>query len=132
VIYLFAEVIDLTDTFFIEKFRIHASSNPDSACKALMDRKVLTFLESIKTYDNHVKERRKRELEQNNKTMNIVYHESASKFSKIKPKYDKIRVLSINKQLQKRQLESIEENSDFFRKFDDITEVHYYDAPKFC
>lgn len=122
---------DLTDAFFMEKFRHHANANANSACKALMDRKVLPFLRSVKTYDSHVKERYKRILMQEHPGKNIIYYESASKFSKIKPRYDKIRILSIDKALQKRQLESIAENSNFFDKFDDITEIHYYNAPYF-
>ncbi|MDA8412775.1 MAG: HD domain-containing protein [Desulfobacteraceae bacterium] len=122
----------LTDDFFLERFRQHANANAKSACRALTDRKVLPFLRSVKTPDSHVKERFKRELMQDNPGMNIIYYESASKFSKIKPKYDRIRILSINKALQKRQLESIAENSNFFEKFDDITEVHYYNAPNYC
>lgn len=121
----------LTDDFFMEKFRLHATANPRSACSALMDRKVLHFIGSVKTDHDHVKERHRREFSEENPGMRIIYSESSSRFSKIKPRYDRIRVLSINKVLKKRQLESIAENSNFFEKFGDITEIHYYDGPKF-
>lgn len=121
----------LTDTFFWETFRKCSMKTPNSASSNLLNRKVLTSIKSIRAYDNHVKERIKRELAANPEYRNVIYYESATKFSKIKPSYDKIRLLSISKSIRKRQLESITENSDFFDKFNDIMEVHYYDAPDF-
>lgn len=117
---------DITDSYFFELFRKHAASSVDiSSCLRILQRRPLQFIASKQADADHIKERYKTEFEQTH-GCSIIYFESAAKFSKIKPRYDKIRILTVSKLQHKKQLEAISENSSFFNKFDDITEVHYY------
>lgn len=121
---------DFTDTLFWELFRNYAKDNPESACSYIINRKKLKYLKSMRT-DNIPSfkiDEEKRKLEDEYK-IKLIEAESPSKFSKINPVYEKVRMIVFNKMTNKPKLEPI--SSEFFENGKDIIIKHFFIEPTF-
>jgi HD superfamily phosphohydrolase len=120
---------DFTDTYCWEAFRRFALRNQNSACAALVNRKILNHIVEIK--DQAPFEKVTNQIDIEKKTgKKIIYDECSSRFSKITPAFDRIRLLIRDDISSVRRLESIPRHSSFFSKFTNVTVTHYYEAPE--
>lgn len=124
------EFADFTDTFFWEKFREFGKNNDDCACSYIIKRIKLKFIKSIRV-DGRTPFVVEREVKNIKEEINkeIITTEAPSKFSKINPDYDKIRLLKFNKINNTPSLDSI--NSEFFERSRDVIIKHVFIAPSF-
>lgn len=121
---------NLTDTFFWEAFRKYANSHKFSACFDLVNRIKLDHIISHEDMADFEKNKEKTRLEKHF-SKGVIYHEASSKFSKVKPKYDQLRILYKDKITTKRELKSISKASRFFDKFNDTIVTHFFITPEF-
>lgn len=117
-----------TDTFFWEEFRKEACRSPNSACSDLIDR----------SKPIHVGETNFEALFQKKQIMvkyekklkkKIFSYESSSRFSKITPSFDTMRLLIKDPITKEEHLDAITTRSSFFNKFKDNKVTHFYIQP---
>jgi HD superfamily phosphohydrolase len=119
---------DFTDTYCWEAFRLFAQKHPDSACADIVARRKLRHIAVIDDQLPFEKRNKQTSLEEL-LGKRVVQNECASRFSKINPLFQKMRLLVKDEITGKYQLESITKSSSFFSKFQDVTVTHYYEAP---
>lgn len=121
---------EFTDTYFWEMFRNYAQKQKKSACYYIVNRKKLKYIKSIRAdkLPQFEINKKKQELEEGLNTK-LIEAEAPSKFSKITPHYQKIRLLSFDRITDKPELNSI--HSDYFEQEKDVTVKHYFKAPDF-
>jgi len=121
---------NFTDTYLWEAFRQLAIEKPNSACGRIVYRQRLPHIKAIKTQRDHDVDREKRKLA-NERNIRVISHHSSSKFSEINPNFDKIRLLTKNPDTGKREIDSIQNHSEFFHKFQNVLMTHFYEDPQF-
>lgn len=120
-----------TDTFLWEGLRAIASRQPKSASAQVLLRKQLSYISTKEGLADYRKEEEVRHLEKTG-LGKVVYFQSPIKFSKISDpqgRYAKIRVLKKSRDRKRRYLVGINESTDFFEKFHDLSITHFYQRP---
>jgi HD superfamily phosphohydrolase len=121
---------EFTDTYFWEMFRKYALDSEMSACYYIINRKKLDYIKSMRAdlFAPFEIEKERRKLEKKHE-VKVIGTEAPSKFSKINPLYEKIRLLKFDKITKKPELYSI--HSDYFEQGKDINVKHFFKAPDF-
>lgn len=122
---------DFTDTYCWEAFRRHARTCPKSACADLVARRKLRHIAQIDDQVEFEKRNKRKSLEKELRKA-VIQHECASRFSKINPSFQKMRLLVKDTITGHYHLEAITKRSSFFSKFQDVTVTHYYEAPSWA
>jgi deoxynucleoside triphosphate triphosphohydrolase SAMHD1 len=121
---------DFTDSYMWERMRAFARGQPNSACAHLINRRKLEYLETAEDLEEGDIRNRLDELSSANSSCGIVHFESPIKFSKIGPGFSQIKVLSRNRHTKKRQLDSLQSHSSFFKQFGaGVRLIHFFKQP---
>ncbi len=125
------EFVHFTDSYLWEKIRSVARTHPNSACSQLIKRKKLQHLKTAEDLDDGDIRNQVDQLSAANENCAIVHFESPIKFSKIGPGFTQIKVLLLNSQTNRRQLDSLQNHSSFFKQFGaGVRLVHFFKQPE--
>lgn len=124
------EFTHFTDSYLWEKMRSIARIYPNSACSHLIKRRKLQHLKTAEDLDEGDIRNQVDQLSAANENCPIVHFESPIKFSKIGPGFNQIKVLVLNPQTKRRQLDSLQNHSSFFKQFGaGVRLVHFFERP---
>jgi HD superfamily phosphohydrolase len=127
----YEEFSHFTDTYLWEKMRSFARTNPKSACSQLMLRKKLEHLGTFEDLEASDILNKQQIISEANSKCNVVYFESPIKFSKIGPGFSQIKVLCHDTLTNRRQLESLQGRSSFFKHFGaGVRLIHFFKRPE--